>query len=82
MLGCKFIATGHYAQVREENGRYVVSKGLDESKDQSYVLWGLSQECLKRTIFPMGKYHKKDIKQMAIDRGYVELANKSESYEI
>ena len=82
MLGCDYIATGHYAQVREENGRYVVSKGLDESKDQSYVLWGLSQSCLKRTIFPMGKYHKKDIKQMALDRGYVELANKSESYEI
>ena len=82
MLGCDYIATGHYAQVREENGRYVVSKGLDANKDQSYVLWGLSQDCLKRTIFPMGKYHKKDIKQMALDRGYVELANKSESYEI
>ncbi len=82
MLDCEFIATGHYAQVREDNGRYVVSKGLDEGKDQSYVLWGLSQSCLKRTIFPMGKYHKKDIKQMALDRGYVELANKSESYEI
>ena len=35
------------------------SKGLDESKDQSYVLWGVTQECLKRTIFPMGKFHKK-----------------------
>ena len=82
MLGCEYIATGHYAQVKEENERYVVSKGIDENKDQSYVLWGLSQSCLKRTIFPMGEYHKKDIKQMAIDRGYVELANKSESYEI
>ena len=82
MLGCEFIATGHYAQVRKINDRYVVSKGLDESKDQSYVLWGVTQECLKRTIFPMGKFHKKDIKQMAIDRGYVDLAKKSESYEI
>ncbi len=81
-LGCKYIATGHYAQVREENGRYVVSKGIDEWKDQSYVLWGLSQDCLSRTIFPMGKYHKEDIKQMAIDRGYQELAQKLESYEI
>lgn len=81
-LGCDFIATGHYAQVREENGRYVVSKGLDESKDQSYVLWGLTQESLKRTIFPLGKYHKSEIKQMAIDSGYEELAKKSESYEI
>lgn len=81
-LGCQYIATGHYAQVRQENGRYVVSKGIDEWKDQSYVLWGLSQECLSRTIFPMGKYHKEDIKQMAIDRGYEELAKKPESYEI
>jgi tRNA-specific 2-thiouridylase len=81
-LGCEFIATGHYAQVRYENGRYVVSKGLDESKDQSYVLWGLSQESLKRTIFPLGKYRKSEIKQMAIDSGYEELAKKSESYEI
>ena len=82
MLSCDFIATGHYAQVREENGRYVVSKGLDESKDQSYVLWGVTQECLKRTIFPMGGYHKKDIKQMALDRGYIALAEKNESYDI
>src|SRR5688572_15414819 len=82
MLDCEYIATGHYAQVREENGRYIVSKGLDESKDQSYVLWGLSQESLKRTLFPLGKYRKADIKQMAIDSGYEELAKKSESYEI
>ncbi|MEE2700072.1 MAG: tRNA 2-thiouridine(34) synthase MnmA [Bacteroidota bacterium] len=82
MLKCEYIATGHYAQVRKENDRYVVSKGLDESKDQSYVLWGVTQDCLSRTIFPIGKYHKKDIKQMAIDRGYKMLAEKNESYEI
>jgi len=82
MLNCEFIATGHYAQVREVEDRFVVSKGLDESKDQSYVLWGVTQECLKRTIFPMGEYHKKDIKQMALDRGYKALAEKNESYDI
>ena len=82
MLGCDFIATGHYAQVRKFKDRYVVSKGIDETKDQSYVLWGVTQECLKRTIFPMGKFHKEDIKKMAIDRGYSQLAAKSESYEI
>ena len=81
-LRCQYIATGHYAQIHKKNDRYIVSKGLDESKDQSYVLWGLKQECLKRTIFPMGKYHKKDIKQMALDRGYKALADKNESYEI
>lgn len=82
MLNCEFIATGHYAQVREENGRYIISPGVDGNKDQSYVLWGLSQESLKRTLFPMGKYHKVDIKQMAIDMGYEALAKKNESYEI
>jgi len=82
-LDCEFIATGHYAEVRKhENGRYVISKGLDETKDQSYVLWGLDQELLSRTIMPLGKYRKTAIRQMAHDMGYPELAKKSESYEI
>jgi tRNA-specific 2-thiouridylase len=81
-LECDFIATGHYAQVRNENNRYVVSKGLDENKDQSYVLWGLTQQSLSRTLFPLGKYRKTEIRQMALDMGYDELVKKSESYEI
>ena len=82
-LECDFIATGHYASVRQHtNNRYVISKGLDDTKDQSYVLWGLDQELLSRTIMPLGQYHKKDIRQMAHDMGYPELAKKSESYEI
>lgn len=82
-LGCEFIATGHYASVRQHtNGRYVISKGLDETKDQSYVLWGLQQDLLSRTILPLGTYRKTEIRQMAHDFGYPELAKKSESYEI
>ncbi|MES2389319.1 MAG: tRNA 2-thiouridine(34) synthase MnmA [Bacteroidota bacterium] len=81
-LECEFIATGHYAKVREENGRYVISKGLDENKDQSYALWGISQESLSRTLFPLGGLRKTEIRQMAADRGFMELVNKSESYEI
>lgn len=81
-LDCEFIATGHYAQVRQENGRYVISKGLDESKDQSYVLWGLSQQSLSRTIFPLGKMTKTQIRKIALDSGYEAIAKKSESYEI
>jgi len=82
-LDCQWIATGHYAEVRQHtNGRYVISKGLDETKDQSYVLWGLDQELLSRTIMPLGKYRKSEIRQMAFDMGYPELAKKSESYEI
>lgn len=81
-LECEFIATGHYAQVRYENSRYVISKGLDANKDQSYVLWGLSQKNLARTRFPLGKFHKTEIRQMALDNGLTDLAKKSESYEI
>jgi tRNA-uridine 2-sulfurtransferase len=82
MLDCEFIATGHYANVRNENGRFVISKGADDWKDQSYVLWGVTQECLSRTMFPVGKFRKTEIRQMALDMGFTELANKSESYEI
>lgn len=82
-LDCEFIATGHYANIRlQDNGRYVISKGKDEHKDQSYVLWGVSQENLARTQFPLGSFAKSEIRQMAKDMGQLELANKSESYEI
>ncbi len=81
-LDCEFIATGHYAQVRKENNRYVISKGLDENKDQSYVLWGLSQASLARTLFPLGSFSKPEIRKMAMDRGYEDLAKKGESFEI
>ncbi|MBK9047520.1 MAG: tRNA 2-thiouridine(34) synthase MnmA [Bacteroidetes bacterium] len=82
MLDCEFIATGHYAQIRKENNRYVVSKGVDHNKDQSYVLWGLSQDLLAKTRFPIGGFEKTAIRKMASDWGFHELANKSESYEI
>ncbi|PUZ27353.1 tRNA 2-thiouridine(34) synthase MnmA [Chitinophaga costaii] len=81
-MDCAFIATGHYGQIREENDRYILSKGVDETKDQSYVLWGLQQDVLKRTLLPLGKYRKTEIRQMAYDFGYPELAKKAESYEI
>ena len=81
-LDCEFIATGHYANLRHENGRYVISKGLDENKDQSYALWGVSQQSLGRTIFPLGHLHKPEIRRMAAERGFFGLVNKPESYEI
>ena len=82
-LGCDYIATGHYAQVHQhDNGRFFIKKGKDESKDQSYALWGLQQDLLSRTLLPLGMYHKTEIRQMAHDFGYPELAKKSESYEI
>lgn len=82
-LNCDYIATGHYANIHQHhNGRYYISKGVDELKDQSYVLWGLQQDLLSRTLLPLGTYEKTQIRQMAMDYGYPELAKKSESYEI
>ncbi len=87
-LDCEHIATGHYAHIRQDvsegssNGRYVISKGIDTLKDQSYVLWGVSQESLARTILPLGSLCKTDIRAMATERGFMELVSKSESYEI
>jgi tRNA-specific 2-thiouridylase len=81
-LDCEWIATGHYANIREENGRHVLSRGLDEAKDQSYALWGISQQSLSRTMYPLGALTKKEIKAMATERGFFDLVNKPESYEI
>ncbi len=81
-LGCDFIATGHYANVREENSRYVISRGLDPGKDQSYALWGVKQKHLARTIFPLGSYEKTEIRKMAEEFGLTKVATKPDSYEI
>jgi tRNA-uridine 2-sulfurtransferase len=82
-LNCDYIATGHYAKINQHNnGRYFISKGKDGNKDQSYVLWGLQQDLLSRTLLPLGGYHKPEIRQMAMDFGFPELAKKAESYEI
>lgn len=81
-LDCAHIATGHYANMNFANDRYYVSKGIDSWKDQSYVLWGVSQESLARTKLPLGHLHKSEIREMAKDRGFMDLVNKSESYEI
>lgn len=81
-LDCEFIATGHYAKVRTENNRHILSKAKDLTKDQSYVLWGLKQECLGRSIYPLGDLLKTEVRQIAYDMGYTELSKKAESYEI
>ncbi|MCS7029321.1 MAG: tRNA 2-thiouridine(34) synthase MnmA [Bacteroidia bacterium] len=81
-LDCEYIATGHYAQRAVSGTRYYIKKGVDAHKDQSYVLWGLSQKSLARTLFPIGKYHKSEIKKMALEMGFKDLFKKSESYEI
>ena len=81
-LDCEHIATGHYAIISKTKDRYYVSKSADLNKDQSYVLWGLSQAAMQKTLFPLGPYTKPEVRQMAKDFGYDDLSKKAESYEI
>lgn len=81
-LGCDFIATGHYANIiKHPNGRLGIGVAEDLSKDQSYVLWGLKQEILARTLFPLGNLLKSDVREKAKSLGW-DLYNKPDSYEI
>ena len=64
-LGYDMIATGHYARLENSGGRVLLKKALDESKDQSYVLYGLSQKQLAHVIFPLGEQNKSDVRTAA-----------------
>jgi tRNA-specific 2-thiouridylase len=68
-LGAQRIATGHYARVAERDGRFVLLKGLDASKDQSYFLHRLTQAQLARTLFPVGHLPKTQVRQIAREAG-------------
>ena len=82
-IGAERIATGHYARVRLNHvtGRYELLRAFDESKDQSYFLFGLTQEQLSRTEFPLGEFTKQEVRAMA-RRLAVPVAEKPESQEI
>lgn len=67
--GADYIATGHYAEVREEDGTYRLYRGKDQSKDQSYFLWTLTQEELKNVLLPVGDTLKEDIRKEAAAAG-------------
>ncbi|MBP3481026.1 MAG: tRNA 2-thiouridine(34) synthase MnmA [Clostridia bacterium] len=81
ILGCDFIATGHYARIEQRDGRYILRKGLDESKDQSYVLYSLSQQALAHTLLPLGGLDKETVRQIADRLGFVN-ASKPDSQDI
>jgi len=82
-LDAKYIATGHYAKVEfdESNNRYCLKNSEDSWKDQTYALWGLTQESLSRTLLPLGKYTKLQIRELATEFG-LKTANKPDSQEI
>ena len=81
-LGCDYIATGHYARIREHEGHLFLAAAADTHKDQTYFLWMLTEEQLKRTIFPLGDYTKEQVREIARSQGYEKLATKRESQEI
>lgn len=80
-MGYDAIATGHYAQIEKSNGRYLLKKGEDETKDQSYVLYCLTQSQLSKTLFPLGKYKKTEVRRIAEENGFVN-AHKHDSQDI
>lgn len=80
-LGCDTIVTGHYARIQEAEGRYMLKKALDETKDQSYVLYSLTQEQLAHTLFPLGSLRKTEVRAIAEQNGFVN-ADKPDSQDI
>ena len=82
-LGCDHVVTGHYARVEQDpqTGRFLLKKAVDPAKDQSYVLYSLSQEQLSHTLFPLGGFRKPEVRALAAQRGFVN-AEKHDSQDI
>ena len=82
-LGADYLSTGHYARVEWDGAtkRYILKKGIDRRKDQSYVLFSLSQDQLSRSLFPLGEYRKEEVRQKALQLG-LRVHNKPESQEV
>ncbi|MDQ3941398.1 MAG: tRNA 2-thiouridine(34) synthase MnmA [Actinomycetota bacterium] len=81
VLGADYLVTGHYARRRENSGRYRLLRGRDVAKDQSYVLWMLTQDALSRSLFPIGEMNKSETRRIAADLG-LRTATKPDSQEI
>ena len=80
--GADMIATGHYARIeRRDDGRFLLKKAADMQKDQTYMLWSLSQHQLSHTVFPLGDLTKPEIRKIGEDNGFV-IAHKSDSQDI
>lgn len=80
-LGADYVATGHYAQIINENGRYLLKRGVDDKKDQTYMLYNLTQEQLAHTLMPCGEYNKTEIRAIAEEIG-LHVFRKKDSQEI
>lgn len=81
-LGAEYLATGHYARIlRLPNGRFTVGRAVNDRKDQTYALYGLTQKQLSRTLMPVGMYEKEQIRQFA-EEAQIPVARKPDSQEI
>lgn len=81
-FGCDYIATGHYAQIAEHNGHLYLKTAVDTRKDQTYFLWMLTEDNLRRTVFPLGGLTKPEVRAIAARHGFEKLSQKTESQEI
>lgn len=80
-MDAQYLATGHYARIRQVNGRYQLLKGIDQEKDQSYVLYMLGQRELQHLLLPLGDYTKEQVRAMARQRG-LPVADRAESQDL
>lgn len=81
-LGCQWMATGHYVQVEEKDDFAYLLMGDDVRKDQSYFLWRVPQQTLKRCLFPLGKMEKPEVRRYLDEKGFALRAKQSESMEV
>ena len=82
-MHASYVATGHYAKIEKsrDNSRYQILRGVDQTKDQSYVLWQLSQSALSKTVLPLGSMQKSEVRKIAIELG-LPIAESRESQDI
>ena len=81
ILDCDYVVTGHYARIEKHDGKFVLKKALDSSKDQSYVLYSMTQSQLEHTMFPLGSLNKSETRMIAEQNGFVN-ADKPDSQDI
>lgn len=80
-IGCDYVATGHYAKIVKNNGRYYLKEADNKKKDQSYFLYNISEEILSKTLFPLGEMDKEEVRELA-KLSHLPTADKNESQDI
>jgi len=79
LKNCRYIATGHYVNKTNIDGKYYITMGIDPDKEQSFFLWGLTHEILQKALFPLGDLTKLEVREIALSNGFHKLNSKKES---